>query len=108
MKSNIINKYGRVQSLSPTIANLGRSPNLILEINIIKTSHYKLNKKWCRWYFDIDNERYFFNGKLLNITRPNYADCGEYTLTIKCRSKNYLNFTSKIIKHKDFIGVCNF
>ncbi len=99
MKSNIINKYGRIQYLSPTRGYLGTSPYIILEIGIIKISHYKLTKKWCRWYLDVENKRYYFNGKLLNITRPNYAACGEYVLEIKCKPNNYSHFANKLIKH---------
>lgn len=107
MKSNIINNYGRLQHLSLT--RFGKAPYIILEIGMIKTDHYKLNKNWCRWYYDIENKRYYFNGKLLNITRPNYAkpgemDCfkiGEYVLQVKCKPNNYLRFVNKLLFHKE-------
>lgn len=103
-KSNIINRYGRMQSLCP-ITKLRTTPCYIIELNIIKTSHYKLTKKWCRWYFDVDNKRYYLNGKLLKITRLKYAACGEYILEIKCRSKELFTFTNKLLKHTDYYGV---
>lgn len=101
MKSNIINKYGTIQSLFPIRSIRGTIPHIILEIIIIKIGEYKLNKRWCRWYFDIDNKRYYFKGKLLKISKPHYGVCGEYVLEIKCEPNNYSKFANKILKHDD-------
>lgn len=102
MQSNIINNYGRLQSLSPTMIKRNTTPQLIIEILIIKTSHYKLNKRWCRWYCGDKNKRHYFNGKLLNIVRPNYAAPGEYILEVKCKPDNFSRFTKRLLKHGEF------
>ena len=109
MKSNIINRYGRLQHITPAVSIRRTKPFIVIEINIIKVSDYKLTKKWCRWYFDVENKRYYFNGKLLNITRADYAACGEYVLKVKCKSNNYSHFANKLLKHEEIgaFGYCN-